>query len=284
MKNIRPFLYLILAIFAVSFSAILVRLSGSSPLIIAFYRQAFSALLVLPFLNREEHPPLPAKDYFLLIFSGLFLALHFATWITGLTYTTVARATLLVDLQPLWAAMLGWFILRERVSLLEGAAIALVVAGGAVAIASNWTPGAGRTGDVLALIGGFTGACYFLIGRRMRNEISWVRYMFSVYSFSAAWLLLFSFLLFRSFPLPLQSDLPWIFAMAVIPSLAGHGLFNLAIRQVKGYVVNAAFMGEPVIATVLAYRLFHEKPDAYFYYGAALVFAGLALLFYENRN
>ena len=72
--------------------------------------------------------------------------------------------------------------------------------------------------------------------------------------------------------------------MALIPSLAGHGLFNLAIREVKGYVVNAAFMGEPVIATIFAYWLFHEKPDSYFYYGGAFVFAGLALLFYKNRE
>ncbi len=221
-----------------------------------------------------------AKTRLLLVLSGLFLALHFGTWITGLAYTTVARATLLVDLQPVWAAVLGALLLGETLNGVEVGAILLVTFGGGLTVASHWgSAGGSLRGDVLSLTGGLAGAAYFLIGRSVRSHISWLRYIYSVYLASAIWLLLFNLILFRSIPLPAEIDIIWIVLMALIPSIAGHGLFNLAVRELKAYVVNAAFLEEPVIATILAYLIFHEQPDRFFLLGACFVFAGLALLF-----
>src|SRR5262249_20163659 len=224
-------------------------------------------------------------DYPYLIASGLFLALHFATWITSLTLTSVARAALFVDLQPIWAAILGAVFMGESLSGLEILAVGIVTAGGMVTMLSHWSEGAASVrGDLLALSGGIAGACYLLIGRKVRARISWLRYMFSVYLVSAAWLLLFWVARYRHFPLPVTDDLIWLFLMALIPSLAGHGLFNLVIRNLKAYVVNAAFFGEPILATILAAIFFHEYPDRYFYAGALIVFAGLALIFRQQKS
>jgi len=276
----KPFLYLFIAILAVSCSAVLIRLTHTSPLVIAFYRQVFSALMLLPFVRAESDQTTSRKDYWLLILSGLFLALHFGTWITGLSYTSIARATLFVDLQPVWAAILGAIFLRERLNRIEIFAVCVVTLGGILTIVPRWGSGTNTTtGDVLALCGGVTGAGYFLIGRGVRSRISWLRYMFSVYSISAVWLLLFCLCMYRTFPLPAEHDLIWIVLMALVPSLVGHGLFNLAIRKLKAFIVNAVFFGEPVLATIFAYLFFGESPDRYFYFGAVVIFAGLFLLF-----
>jgi len=281
----KPFIFLVIAICAVSCSAILIRLTHTSPLVIAFYRQLFSALMLLPFVRAKSGAEIPRKDYWLLILSGLFLALHFGTWITGLSYTSVAHATLFVDLQPVWAAILGAIFLREHLNRIEIFAVCIVTFGGILTVVPQRGIGnATLTGDLLALSGGIAGAAYFLIGRGVRARISWLRYVFCVYSFSAVWLLLFCLCLYRSFPLPAERDLIWIVLMALVPSLVGHGLFNLAIRKLKAYVVNAAFFGEPVLATILAYFLFAESPDRYFYAGAAIIFAGLFLLFRSQKE
>ncbi|HJZ10665.1 MAG TPA: DMT family transporter [Acidobacteriota bacterium] len=281
----RLFLYLILAVFAVSTSAILIRLTQTSPIVIAFYRQAFSAVMILPFLNREPETVLSRRSYILLVLSGLFLAIHFATWITGLQYTSVARATLFVDLQPIWAVILGRIFLKETLSLLEVFAVALVTAGGILTVGWQWgDAGTGRFGDILAACGGVAGACYLLIGRKVRAEISWLRYMYSVYYLSAIWLLLFHILLYRRFPVPIEQDLIWIIAMALVPSILGHGLFNVVIRHMKAYIVNAAFLGEPVLAAALAYLIFGEAPDRAYYFGAVIIFSGLFILFLRQRR
>jgi drug/metabolite transporter (DMT)-like permease len=278
--KIPPSLILIIAVFSVSVSAILIRFSISPPLIVALYRQLFCAVLFLPFAKRISWPSMERREILLLIFSGFFLALHFGSWITSLLYTSVARATLLVDLQPIWAAILGALFLKERLSGKDIFAILLVTAGGFLSVSKELFQGSpSLIGDAFAVIGGITGAAYFLIGRAMRNRISWTHYMFAVYGISAAWLLIINLLLVHKFPVPQQHDLLWIFLMSLIPGILGHGLLNLSLRYFKAYIVNTALLGEPVLATIFAFLFFHEIPQPHFYAGAALVVIGLLLIF-----
>ena len=283
--KITPGLLLIIAVFSVSVSAILIRFSISPPLIVALYRQLFCAVLFLPFAQRVAWPSMERREILLLILSGFFLALHFGSWITSLLYTSVARATLLVDLQPIWAAILGALFLKERLSGKEIFAILLVTAGGILSVSKELFQGSpSLTGDTFAVIGGMAGAAYFLIGRALRNRISWTHYMFGVYGISAAWLLVINLLLVHKFPVPQQHDLLWIFLMSLVPGILGHGLLNLSLRYFKTYVVNTALLGEPVLATVFAFLFFHEIPQPHFYAGAALVLTGLLLIFVWNKD
>ena len=279
-KNLKPTIILITAILSVSVSSILIRLCATPPLVIAFYRQSFCLLFFLPFIGRDRRPVLSRRDYFLLAVSGFFLALHFATWISSLSYTTVAHATLFVDLQPVWAAVLGTLFLRETLGPLEILAVAVVTTGGVLIMGTGWAkPGGMLIGDLLALAGGMAGAVYLLIGRFIRHRISWARYMYSVYYISAAWLLVFSILFHGRLPYAELRDLPLLIVMALVPGIGGHGLMNLSLRHFKAYVVNTALLGEPVLATIFALFLFHEVPEAYFYAGAFFVIAGLVAVF-----
>jgi drug/metabolite transporter (DMT)-like permease len=280
------FLYLLLAVFAMSCSSILVRLTHTPPIVLAFYRQLFSAVILLPFVRGSREIVLSRRDYGLLILSGLFLAMHFATWITGLFYTTVARATLFVDLQPVWASILGAVFLRERLSRLEILGVLIVTIGGILSSGLHFTGSSQSTtfGDLLCVAGGIAGAAYLLIGRKVRSEIPWLNYMYSVYYLSALWILVFYLAFFRIFPLPDRRDLFLILGMALLPSILGHGLMNLAIRYFKAFVVNAAFLGEPILATILAYFFFREVPDIYYYIGAILVLSGLILILLNQRE
>jgi drug/metabolite transporter (DMT)-like permease len=283
--KIPPTLLLIIAVFSVSVSAILIRFSISPPLIVALYRQLFCAVLFLPFAQRISWPTLEKRELFLLILSGFFLAIHFGSWITSLFYTSVARATLLVDLQPIWAAILASVFLKERLSGKEIFAILLVTAGGILCVSKEIFQGSSSLfGDAFAVMGGMAGAAYFLIGRAVRNKISWTHYMIVVYGISAVWLLIINLLLVHKFPVPQQRDLVWIFLMALFPGILGHGLLNLSLRYVKTYVVNTALLFEPVLATIFAFLFFHEIPEPHFYAGAALVFSGLILIFLAIRE
>ncbi len=49
-------------------------------------------------------------------FAGAFLGVAFCAWIHALTHTTVANALFLLSTSPFFAAFLGWWILKERVS------------------------------------------------------------------------------------------------------------------------------------------------------------------------
>ncbi|MDF2909884.1 MAG: hypothetical protein K0Q56_765 [Sporolactobacillus laevolacticus] len=116
----RNFLYIILffAAFALSTSAIFVKLSDAPSTIIAGYRMLFSALILLPFLllkkaNWHELKMLSKKQWLLGILSGVFLAAHYTLWFESLRFTSVASSTVLVTLQPLFAFIGGYFLFGE---------------------------------------------------------------------------------------------------------------------------------------------------------------------------
>src|SRR5512143_3597781 len=114
-----PWATLSVAVLFVSFGAILVRLASAPALAVSFYRVALASLLLLPFAGRDASRSWPALDRrrrVLLVAAGLALALHFATWVASLSYTTVASSVLLVNTAPLFAVVLSRLFLHEKPS------------------------------------------------------------------------------------------------------------------------------------------------------------------------
>jgi len=104
---------LLIAVAAVSWAAILVRLCDAPSLGIAFYRMLFATLAILPWGLRSTGP-VSLRTYGLAVTAGVLLGLHFATWISSLAFTTVASSVVLVSAQPVFTAVLGPLFLRER--------------------------------------------------------------------------------------------------------------------------------------------------------------------------
>ena len=79
-----------------------------------------------------------------------------------------------------------------------------------------------------------------------------------------------------------------MFLLALIPTGIGHSLLNWAARKIPVYKVNFSVLGEPLIASLLAYFLFAEKPYGFFYLGAVLILVGIVLALLDqsdiNRN
>ena len=114
----NPYLALIGGVFAVSTGAIFARLADANPLVIAAYRVGLAALILAPFAwwkARDELRGLSARELTLALISGFFLALHFATWISSLNYTSVANSVVLVNTNPLWVGLLTPLIAKERI-------------------------------------------------------------------------------------------------------------------------------------------------------------------------
>ena len=109
----------LIGVIFVSFSSILIRMSEAPSLVIAGYRLGFTVLMLLPFVFRnkkEELKSIDGKSLVTCIISGVFLALHFATWITSIKYTSIASSTVLVNTHTVFIIAGTWFILKEKVS------------------------------------------------------------------------------------------------------------------------------------------------------------------------
>jgi drug/metabolite transporter (DMT)-like permease len=291
-----PLLILILGIFAVSTGSIFVRFAQQDvpSLVIAAWRLTLATLVITPFAyrhKRQELAGLQRGDLGLAALSGLFLALHFATWITSLEYTSVASSVVLVSTTPLWVALLSPVFLKEPITRLVMMGMILAVLGGVVVGISDTCRltqgnlicpsfneilrGEAFFGNILAVIGAVMAAGYVMIGRRLRGKVSLLSYITLVYGMAA--IVLIAIMLSAgqpAFGYPAQAYV-WLFLLALIPQLLGHTSFNWALKYLSAAYVSITLLGEPIGSILLAYFLLDETPSALKIFGAILILFGI---------
>jgi drug/metabolite transporter (DMT)-like permease len=270
---------LVLGVAAVSTSAPLIRLADAPPMAVAFYRNAFAAVVLVPLalvVRRDEIASLERRDLGALLLAGALLAVHFAAWIPSVTLTTVAASTVLVTSQPVWAAAGGRLLFGERIRGAAVTGIALSVAGAALISGFDFAVSSRAfAGDLLAVLGAITAAGYLLTGRRLRPRLSLLVYTGIVYGGCSV--LLLGAVVVSGTPLLGYEPRTWLlFAlMAAGPQILGHTVFNYLLREVDATLVAVAITGEPVGASLLALALFGEIPRASAVVGGALVLVGI---------
>ena len=72
--------------------------------------------------------------------------------------------------------------------------------------------------------------------------------------------------------------------LAIVPTGVGHSMFNWAARRIEVYKVNLAGLGEPLLASILAFFFFNEIPQTWFYAGALLIFVGIVIALWERKK
>lgn len=274
----------LLAVAFTSLSAILIRLSGSHPLTIASYRMLFSFLFIAPFSLRGLRG-ITWRDLLLAGASGLFLALHFATWVTGVRLTTVASATVLVSMHPVVVVAGSAIFLREPPKPLLVLLILTALAGTVVLSVGDLNSGVGdMRGNLLALAGALSVALYMLIGSALRRRVGAGAYNTLVYGVSAATLFLLALLWGAQLRVTETREYLLFLSLAVFCTILGHALFNWALRYVRATFVSTSILLEPVFATVMAVFVLGEIPSALTLLGGAIVIAALWGVAREERK
>ena len=118
MPKSRVAIAIFIAILAVSTASIFIRQAqqDAPSLVIVAVRLTLASIALAPFAifqHRDEIRSLTRREWILAALAGLFLSVHFATWITSLEYTTVVSSVVLVSTGPLWVALLSPIFLKE---------------------------------------------------------------------------------------------------------------------------------------------------------------------------
>ncbi|MTI46341.1 DMT family transporter [Sporosalibacterium faouarense] len=288
MIKINPKLAVTIGVIFVSFSAILIKLSEASPLAIAFYRMLFSTLLVLPIMvykKSDEIKQIKRKTLSLSIISGVFLALHFASWITSIEYTSIASSTVLVTIHPIFIVFGGYLFLKEKVSLRIILSILIALLGSIIISLGDYSAGGNATyGNILAVLGALFVSFYMMIGKVARKNLSATTYTFIVYL--SCTIALFILALISNVPIYPYSSKEWLIfiALAVFPTILGHSIFNWSLEYVKTTFLSTAILGEPVFASISAFIIFNEVPSSWNIIGGLTVIIGILLFVRNDRT
>lgn len=295
MARQRPaFLYLVLGLGVISFtfSPILVRWASDAPgMAVAVWRTTLAVLLLAPVAGwriRSDVRAFSWRDVALILGAGVLLGIHFLAWIESLYHTTVASASVLVTTSPIFLVVLGFLVLKERLSWTTVAAICVSVAGAAlIGVGDARGVGVGPNplwGNSLALSASLFASVYLLIGRVVRQQVSWLAYVFPLYSVAAlttlgaAWM--------QGVPLfGYEAGFYGLcLLMAIGPQILGHGSFNYALHYFPAALVGMLALLEPVGSSALAFVLFGEVPNALAITGMLVVLGAVGVVVWNERQ
>jgi drug/metabolite transporter (DMT)-like permease len=274
---------LALAVVGIGASAPLIATIAAPALAIALWRNVFGAAALLPFAWAGAGRDLVTiwtdrRLRRVVVASGTALAAHFATWVPAVTLTTVAAATALGAVQPVWNALIARAAGQQVARRVWVGVVAAVL--GALVLTGLDLGGDPRAllGNVLALVGGMAAAVYVALGARARAQVSTLAY--SVSTFGVCAVLLLVLCLAAGVPVIGFSAQTWglLLLLTLLAQLLGHTLLNRAVGTVGPVVVALVILLEVPAATVIAAWWLGQVPPPAVLPAAALVLVGVALV------
>jgi drug/metabolite transporter (DMT)-like permease len=264
----------------IGLAPILVRLSDLGPLATNLWRFVFALPILALWAARGAKTG--ARDIGWLLLAGVLFGIELNLWAVALTKTTVANATLLANLTPIFAAAFGYFVFKERLGagVLLGGFAAMA---GAVMLALGRAQGGvgpasveeGWIGDAMSLVAALGYAGYLLIVRSLGSRVSVGAVMLWAGIASALFTLVLC--LITREPLLPHSWQGWaiLIALGVLVQSGGQGLIAYGVGRLPIVVSTVLLWTQPLAAAALSWVMFDERLGAIALIGAMLVLFGL---------
>ena len=279
-------LLLIAGLLTFGFAPILVRYATDvEPLTLAALRTFFAVLFLVPFwiAKRSSYQKLRSDGAkpSLMIAAGICLGLHFTLWIGSLHYTSVASASVLVTIHPVMLIVAESILFKKRFSNLVWVGVFIAFSGSVLlGITDNTYAGQfpnALFGNTLAFLAAVIFVIYFLIGRSIRQNTEWIDYVFNVYLYAAITCFILTILWVGGMPF-ISISAVWIgIALAIGPTIIGHGAMNYAVKYVTPTLLSTLILTEAIIAAIAAYFIFSEIPSMYSIIAMTVIMAGVTI-------
>jgi drug/metabolite transporter (DMT)-like permease len=274
----------VVAIVLLSLGSTLVKWSGATGSVVAFWRLVIGVGVWLAVL-RAAHVRLTARDLRLAVPPGLLFGFNISLFFTSVKLTRVANVEFLGTLSPVLVVPAAALLLGERVRwrLLGFGAVALVgvaiVLLGAPTVAGD----DGLAGDLLAAGAVATWAVYLLLTKRVRRTMDTKVFMAGM-TIGAV---------FGAAPVAVGSgdlfglDARGWFVVVVLALSAGvvaHGLLAWAQRHVAVSTMSLMQLAQPGLAALWAFLVLGEEVAPVQFVGMALVVAGVGAVALETAR
>ncbi|GER05767.1 membrane protein [Iodidimonas muriae] len=262
----------------IGFAPIFVRYSDIGPVSTAFWRMVLSVPLLALWMAVTPSPKKRPYNWGLLALCGLFFAADLGLWHWSIALTSVANATLLTNLNPVFVALAGFVLFQERFSrlFLLGLVAALVGAVALMGASLEFAPER-LNGDLLGMASAVMYAGYFITAAKLRaNHGAFEILVFTAIATAIA--LLGVALVSEPDILPAtpESWLPLI-ALTLVSQIMGQGLIVYALAHLPAAFSAVGLLLQPLIAALAAWLLFAERLGPWELAGGGVVLLGIVL-------
>ncbi len=257
------------------------------PALISSGRMIAGALFFTPYVWHKyagDIRAMPAHSRWLAIFAGAMFAFNITLNAASLEHISVIIGQALIATIPIWVAILEVAVLKAQLkrSVWLGVFVALV---GAILISLATTgeapPMAGGTpslGLIMALISACSASFYIIIGRKVRGSVSFVPYIWLVYTSGAITTLLI--IAFSATPILgyAWQGYFWVLLLAVLAQIIGHGVLNYVLRYLSPTTLTVTAQTVPVLSVLWALLILSETPTLTQIGGSIVLVMGVGIV------
>jgi drug/metabolite transporter (DMT)-like permease len=280
-STLPAFAALIAGALAMGISPVFVRLAEVGPFTSAFYRVGLALPLLWLWAALEARSaqarPDPGWTRAVLL-GGLLFAGDLFFWHLAIVNTTIANATFLATLAPVWVALFSGLFIGEAVTRAGWIGLGCCVAGGALLIGASATVAPERlAGDLYGVLTSVFFGLYFLAIRVARREGRPGLVIFRSTLVTAAVLFVVALLLENAWWPATLSGAMALVAMAAVSHVGGQGLLAYALGHLSASFSALVIFLEAVFAAGFALMLFGEHLSVWQGIGGAVILIGIAI-------
>lgn len=281
------FLGLIVGAIAMGGSVVFVRIADVGPFASAFWRVAFAlpilALWVVwenrQIAKKHPHKPLPSLlkgTNTATVLSGLFFAGDLIFWHLAIVNTSVANATFMATMAPVFVILLSGLVLGEPANRNAFLGLGFCLAGGSALIGSTLSiEPQNLQGDIYGLITAVFFAGYFLCVRIARRTLGSARIMFISSCITALVLGMAAAIVEGDiFPVTL-TGLAILVALALTAHVLGQGLLAVSLGFLPAAFSSLVIFMEAISAAVFGWLLLNEMLSMFQLFGGTLILLGI---------
>jgi len=277
---------LFIGLLAISTSPVIARLLPLVPAaIIAFWRMTFASAMLWGYSSIRPQESIAPKNIRLVLAAGFLLAMHFIFWFSALKLTSIANTTVLGIVAPAFTLLFERLWYNRKLSWITITALLIILFGGIIVQGDDL----GRVnstglGNIMAILSAVFLGSVFIIGAKVRKTTPVIAYTRMVYTISAIVLLVSSLVLDNPLLGYSINNYFWLFILGLVPTLIGHTAFSYSVKFVSPTVIASFPLGEPIIASYLAWILFAERVPFYVVGGGLIVFIGMIILIMNKQS
>jgi drug/metabolite transporter (DMT)-like permease len=265
---------------SISTSSIIARfLPDVSSIVIALWRLVFASVAVWLYSFFKPQNKIKKQNILPFFLSGFLLGLHFVCFYQAVKLTSIANATLLGITAPMFTLLIERFVFKRKFKKIVLIGFIVTLFGTIIITGLNLTlTDASELGKLYGLAAALCIALVYLLAKKIRIDSSTVSYTRLLYLIAAMLLFVIATANGENIFELNKSDFLWLLALGLIPTILGHNLLYYGIKFTSPTIIASVPLGEPVIASILAWMLFFEKVPFITLAGGILILYGVYLI------
>ena len=207
---------------------------------------------------------------------GFFSGISTGTFVFAIVYTSIANALVIISTGPIMIAIVSWFLLKEKSSLITWASMIIVFIGIYIVMSGNFG-GDKLVGDLFALATAVMMGFTFTLTRKYKTIN-----MVPVNAIGGVIAAFIAFIMANKIAVPIEV-FKYVLAMGTILSIS-FSLITIAPRYMPAAEVGMIMPLETVLGTLIAWYVINEEPTANALIGGSIVIITLFLHSWYSSN